>query len=187
MSLLDHRYAYLNLLEKAFEDIEIQRALPDIDRLTVGGMSGDATLLIVDDFSVEVMNSYDFTQIFLQHSHHFNITVAVTAQNIYLKSKYSCTILRNATCFVVFDNAADKHSITCLSQTVFSKSRFLPDCFEAMHKTLTFGPNALRYLVILCHPAESHSDLRVMTAIFPSDSQSPSNKTESMPIFIVKR
>ena len=136
---------------------------------------------------VEAMNSDDFQQIFLQHSHHFNLSVVITCQNCYIKSKHSCTILRNATCFVIFNNAADKQSITCLSQTMFSKAKFLSDCFDTMYKTLTFGPNALRYIVVLCHPNESFSDLRVMTAIFPSDSQSPINKTDSMPIFIVKR
>jgi hypothetical protein len=99
-----------------------------------------------------------------------SITAVFTVQNNFIKTHHGTSISRNCTNFVIFENLSDSLSLSILSRTIFSSSRFLVNCFKYVDENLPRPPGGLRYLIVFAHPQQQQhpSAARTATAIFPA-------------------
>ena len=120
------------------------------------------TLLILDDLMTEVYNSKDMLNLFTQYSHHNNISVIFTSQNVYYGGKFGRTITLNCHYLVLFKNY-NLAQVRFLGQQLFpgQSAKFLKIYQDAI--SVRFG-----YLFINIHPA-ANTDYMLRSQIFPGN------------------
>jgi hypothetical protein len=89
----------------------------------------NAPTLIVLDELMDSAYSTKVSQLFTKGSHHRNISVVLTTQNLFHQGPASRDILLNSTYIVVFKNPRDKTQIVHLARQVY------PEIISSFHKT----------------------------------------------------
>ena len=147
--------------------------LPPIDDLVNDDVyTGTAApkLLIVDDLYASVSGSQAFQNLMEIHSHHSNISVIMTAQNVFQKGSNSTSILRNVSDLIVFDSKLQRHAVSILSAQMFpGEHNWLPRCMHWLREHVQCPVD--RYLWIDSHPLSNTPEvLRIRSHIIPDDS-----------------
>ena len=168
---------FIHALRESCEDIPVKivEGMPNIEELALD-MTKEHKLLILDDLMQPAFNSKSMLDLMTSQSHHANITVVVTTQNIFIPSKYGKTVTRNCSTKVIFWDHSDVQLLGILSSKMFPKksSGFLLECFEWMYKN-----EGTEYIVIDSSPVSLLSrQMKVRTNIFPK-----SEGLEAKPIF----
>ena len=126
-------------------------------------------LLIIDDLMRKAFNLVDVLDLLTQTSHHANISVILTTQNIFLPSRYGKSIIRNCSTTCIFWDSNDVQMLNILSMQMFPKgNNFLHQCFNWIHH----HPQKINipYVIIDGAPQSLLSrQMRVRTNIFPED------------------
>ena len=165
---------YLDHLKDLCADVDfhIIEDMPDIESLSLD-QDTDSKLIIFDDLMVKAFNSDDVFTLITQTSHHANISVILTTQNIFYPSKHGKTLMQNCSTIVVHWDGNDVQMLNILSMQMFPKgSNFLHQCFEWMHKNPQIVP--VGYVLIDGAPQSLLSrQMRVRTNIFPKHLESP--------------
>ena len=159
---------FIETLQDISTMIEIIQGIPDIKSM----LGDEKVLIIIDDQSEIVMNDSDILSICFVHSHHANISLIFTVQNLFLKSSHGKSIARNLTGLVVFKNLADVISIQYTSLNILGKRLFLEKCFEWLSENSDYHQDGLLYLYVNTHPQLKYSDMRTFTNIFPTEDGS---------------
>ena len=159
---------FIEHLQEISTAVEIMQGIPDIKSI----LGDDKVLIIIDDQSEVVLNSSDILSVCFVHSHHANLSLIFTVQNLFLKSQNGKSIARNLTGLVVFKNLADVISIQYTSLNVLGKRMFLEKCFEWLSENPKYQQDGLIYLYINTHPQLKFNNMRTFTDIFPNEDDS---------------
>ena len=175
------RIDFINKLKDSCTDIQLQ-IIEDMPRIEELGLDLDTEpkLLIIDDLMRKAFAADDIVDLITQKSHHANITVIMTTQNIFQPSKHGKSIVRSCSHTVIFWDSVDVQLLSLLSQQMFPKSHnFLYQCFNWLHKN-NIGEHARAPYVIIDGTPQSplSRQMRVRSRIFPTQEDS-----EIKPIF----
>lgn len=90
----------------------------------------ESILIILDDFMTELDSNAGLRicELFTKGSHHRNISVVLTTQNIFHRGRYSRDISLNAKYIVIFKNPRDKTQFNHLARQIY------PENFKALQK-----------------------------------------------------
>lgn len=150
-------YAYLYLVSPKVEIIE---GLPDINMFN----DNLNNLLILDDLMTEAEKSDEMMALFTTHSHHKNISVIFTKQNLFSQNAFSRTISLNAQYLILLNNSRDMAQIATLGRQMFpNNSKFLVEAYKEATTQFQYG-----YLV-LDFKQSTKPDQRVQRGIFYDD------------------
>ena len=141
--------------------------MPDLEALKLDA-NKRPKLLVIDDLMRKALNSSTFEDIITQKSHHANISIILTTQNIFLPSRNGKSITRNCSITVIFFDGNDVQMLGVLSMQMFPKGHnFLHQCFDWIHR----HPDKVdrSYLIIDSTPRSPLSrHMKVRTNIFPT-------------------
>ena len=142
-------------IEFLMDNITFLQGIPTKEILDELGEQYNTSLIILDDLMHEVYNSSDMLHLFTQYSHHNNISVIFTTQNIYHGGKFARTITLNCHYIILFRNS-NVAQIRILGQQLFpGRGKDFMSIYQDAIK-LKYG-----YLFIDLHPAsETHLKLR---------------------------
>lgn len=164
---------FINDLKNECHDLNLKiiEDMPDIDALALD-RDKDSKLLIIDDLMRKAFNSSDMLDLITQKSHHANISVILTTQNIFFPSKFGKSIVRNCSTTILFWDNNDIQILNTLSMQMFPKGHnFLYQCFDWLHKNNSCNLGRCPYLVIDGATQSLLSrEMRVRSHIFPHHS-----------------
>ena len=121
------------------------------------------TLLVTDDLITSTDDRV--VDIFTKISHHRNLSVVYSTQNLFYKNKQTRTLSLNSHYIIRFKNARDATLVANLARQMYPcKSAFMIDVF----KNATSAPYG--YLLIDLKQETDHK-LRLTTGMFPQDVQ----------------
>ena len=160
------QFKYVESLRKFFTDIEIISDLPDPVKLNLTS-DGSHTLILVDDHMTSWNNSPLALKLLTIHSHHYNLSIAVTSHNLFAGSKYNKTLFRNYSEIVLLYARSDKLTLRTLGYQLFPEQpRILIRSMEWVENNLT--DEQVKYLFIDISPlTHLPSNLIIRTNIFP--------------------
>lgn len=115
-------------------------------------------LLIIDDGMSSLASNSEVADIFTKYSHHFNYSILIVTQNLFLQGKYFRTISLNCQYLFLLNSIRDTGTIKTLS-TQMGLGKFLFECYEDAMKS-KFG-----HLFLNLRP-ESDINTRVRTNFF---------------------
>ena len=116
-----------NDLKQVTPYIEFVEGLPDISQFN----SQQNNLLILDDLMNEAEQNKSILELFTTDSHHSNISVFLTSQNIFSQGKYARTISLNCHYLIILNNPRDKAQVHHLARQMFpTNSQYLIECYE---------------------------------------------------------
>lgn len=75
--------------------------------------------IILDDLISSVFDSLTVQKLFVQGSHHRDLTTIIITQNLYARGKHARTIALNASYYILFDNPRDRTVIKTLERQAF--------------------------------------------------------------------
>lgn len=119
-------------------------------------------LLIIDDGMSSLADSSEIADIFTKYSHHFNYSILIVTQNLFLKGKHFRTISLNCQYLFLLNSIRDTGTIRTLS-TQMGLGKFLFDCYQDAMKS-RFG-----HLFLNLRP-ESDINTRVRSDFFGNPS-----------------
>ena len=118
-----NEYDYLNNVSPR---VQIIIGLPDLKIFNVN----QNNLLILDDLMTEAEKSASILDLFVTQSHHSNISVILTKQNLFSKNTNSRTIALNSQYLILLKNPRDSQQISTLGTQMYpKKSRFLTEAY----------------------------------------------------------
>ena len=119
--------------------------------------------LVLDDQMLEASKSEQLERIFVQGSHHRNLTVVLIMQNIFEKGKAMRTSNLNANYLVLYKNPRDKGQVGILGRQLYATKwrQFVAALEDATSKPYS-------YLLVDLRP-ETPDDYRLRANIFPTD------------------
>lgn len=134
------------------------RGLIDVDTLD----SHTPKLLVLDDMMNKL--SPEVTSLFTKNSHHRNMSVIFTTQNIFDKHREMRTISLNASYLVLFKSPRDRTQISHLARQMRpDNAKIIQQAFD-LATTDSYG-----YLLVdLCQ--STPEELRLRNGIFPEDN-----------------
>lgn len=167
------RRDYIENLKSHTPDLVAEEGLPSIEEMIVDeddeadDGSGKQRLIILDDLYAKIVNNAEFQELMEIHSHHSNISVIVTAQNVFQRGKNSTSIMRNYSDIVIFDSKVQRDAISILSRQLFpGRKSWLVDCMDWLRENVSHPVD--RYIWIDNHPmAATPESLRVRSRIIP--------------------
>lgn len=121
------------------------------------------TMVVLDDLIESTASSKLIAKLFMQTSHHANITVVLITQNLFYNGSQYRNIMKNASVIVLMTSIRDHLGIQTLSRQLFPKTpKYVYDSYEDAMK------NKYGYLVLNLDPAVEPL-LRVVKGIFPGE------------------
>ena len=103
------------------EKIEFHRGLPRKELLDSFD-SSVSNLLVLDDLMQEIDTAGDMiSSLFTRKSHHRNLSVILSVQNLFHQNRYFRTISLNSSYIVIFKNPRDAAQIDHLSRQMFPR------------------------------------------------------------------
>lgn len=159
---------FVDRLTKEFPNLEIISGLPSLRQHCLLDET-ESKLVLLDDLIMELSHSKDILTTFLRHSHHSNISIIFTSQNLFHPSPNALTLRRNLSEYILFFSKNDTQSISNLSRQIFGK-KFLLGCFEFLFKN--FPDMYMKYLVIDCSQKSLRPrNMNCFTMIFPQEDK----------------
>ena len=156
------QHEYDSLLE-SLPEITFQRGFPD--KLMDSFSPNQTNLLILDDQMSKVGDKKELADLFTKGSHHRNLTIIYTVQNLFDKSKSMRTASLNSQYLVLFKSPRDKTIVQHLGNQMFPKNtKFLMDAFE----DATQAPYG--YLLMDLRQ-DTPEEMRIRTNIFPEEQE----------------
>lgn len=162
---VDAKREYFHELRQEFANIEIVRGMPNLQNLNNNHEL--PMLLVLDDLASNVLNDKFAFDVFIKGSHHHNITVLFTVQNMYMKSINGTSIYRNLSHSVIFEQSCDKTPLATFGRRAFHNyPTILIDAFEWIRSNIG---DRHPYLLIDTNPLNNALPvaLRVSYDIFP--------------------
>lgn len=141
-------------LHKGLPNVSFQEFLKNNDA------TGQDVVFVFDDLMQTAANDGRITELFVQLSHHMNISVILIVQNLYYKGSQMRTLSLNAHYMVLFKNVRDKTQIRTLATQMYpSKPAVLMDAYLDATKA-SYG-----YLLVNMQ-TDAPEDLRLATDVF---------------------
>lgn len=173
-SINDVVYCYSNFQDiyNTMGDIILYNGFPTVNKIEEWSQKFkfQGYLLIIDDFMVEASAPElmkEAEAIFCKHARHNNVTIIWLAQNIFMKN--SRTLSLNTHYFIPLSTKRDRLQLATFGRQIFpSKSHDFMNIYDDAIKS-SYRKNCPGYMVINCHPF--HSEYRIMTCIFPDESE----------------
>ena len=123
----------------------------------------EKNLLVLDDQMTDVENSRELVNLFIQGSHHRNLSVILLLQNIFQKGQAIRTASLNAKYVVIFKNPRDKVQASVMGRQMYpTKTKAFMSVLEAATR------NPFSYLLVDLQP-DTPEEYRLRGNIFPSD------------------
>jgi len=120
-------------------------------------------IIVIDDLLFEMNKQKDFENIFIKKSHHLNISVIFSVQNLFYNSKSMRTISLNCHYIILMKNPRDKTQIASLARQIYSSNmNFLIDAYNDATQS------AYGYIRIDLSP-DTPEEYRVMSRITPDE------------------
>jgi hypothetical protein len=125
------------------------------------------TLLILDDLMADASQSDAVCNLFIEGSHHLNISVFYLMQNAFYKSKHNRSIQINASYLILFKNPRNNIQPAILARDMFPTRwrDFMRKYHEATSKPYGY--------LLIDFKQETPDNQRVVTDIIPKDSVVP--------------
>ncbi len=143
-----------NQLKSIFPYIILNEGLPNINQFS----STDINLLILDDLMHESKEK-SVCELFTTDSHHLNISVFFTSQNLFSNVKNFRTISINCQYMILLNNPRDRSQIYSLARQMYPNNpNFLVECYE----DATNKPHGYLFLDLKQH---TPNEYRVQTDI----------------------
>lgn len=144
-------------------DIVFHQGLPSLEMIYRMAKEGPM-LVVLDDLVHKVVENTEMLMLFVQGSHHMNISVVYMSQNLYQRGKHARTIALNVKYIVLFANPRDGQQIKYLGRQIFPHDGdYLLQAYDDAVSQSPYG-----YLLIDLQPGTS-MDMRLKTNIFPDD------------------
>lgn len=102
----------------------------------------DDTLIILDDLMTEAYNK-NICELFTKGSHHRNLSVILSTQNVFHQGKFCRDISLNCKYLVLFKNPRDKSQIYPLARQIFPEK---PNELVKVYKEVTSKPHSYLFL-----------------------------------------
>jgi len=109
----------LNEMQSMIKNIIFMQGLPDNLNDDSFIDTGYPSLIIIDDLMRDATNSKDLCELFVERSHHSNISVACILQNGFSKGKENRTMSINAQYIVLFKNPRDQIGPAILARQMY--------------------------------------------------------------------
>ena len=150
-------------LKEERDDIVFHQGLPGIE--FVYELAKKQPLLVVlDDLVHKIVDNVEMLMLFVQGSHHMNITVVFMSQNLYQAGKHARTIALNVKYIVLFANPRDVQQIRYLGRQIFPFSGFfLAEAYKDAVESVKYG-----YLLIDLQ-GDTPAEFRLRSQIFLGD------------------
>lgn len=142
---------------KEDNEVVIHRGIPNFEDFK----DGEHRLLIIDDQAVDCGD--EVVSMFTRGSHHFNISVIVLTQNIFLGNPKFRTLSLNAHYLIVYKSPRAKDQISCLGRQIFpNQVKFFMEAVSDAHR------EAHSY-ILLDMTQSCDEQLRLRSNVFPED------------------
>jgi len=158
----------------SFPDCRLVVGLPQISKLHLN-IDTNHKLVVIDDLMESFLQSPEMVQLLSVDTHHFNISVIFTLQNVFAPSKFGKTLSRNVNYRCLFYNRLDLTEIRTLSSQMHQPPRFLIESFNFLR---LHYPNEPPYIILDGHTHSPLNQLYVRSQIFPLPGSN-----EAKPIF----
>jgi hypothetical protein len=156
---------FFEALRQQLPHIEfVQGAQESVFQKLLRGHSNVPTVVVIDDLMDEMANHKMLTKLFVQGSHHCNLSLFFLVQNLFFKGKEMRSVSLNCQMMVLFKSVRDGSQVQHLSTQMFGpKSKLLQEAY-ADATSRPFG-----YLVINMTP-RADDRYRLLTNIFPDET-----------------
>ena len=154
------------LIRKCIPTIEFLKG-PISAKLYESILPVQCNLLVLDDQMTEGgKTSNELSKLFVQGSHHKNLSVMYLVQNLFDKGKQHRTVSLNSHYTIIFKNPRDNIQPGILGRQMFPHKwkEFVEAYNDATSKAYGY--------IVVDFRQETDEPLRVRTSVFPSDSQS---------------
>jgi len=109
----------------------IEQKLTHLQNLDDLVITGDTTLVVIDDLMQEACSNEKVQELFTKRAHHDNISVILILQNLFASGRYTRTITQNAQYLVYFKNPRDNSVISSLGRQMYPyNSKFLTQAYR---------------------------------------------------------
>lgn len=123
-------------MQHDIDNITFYEGLPGQQHLLEVAKNKKHFICVLEDLMLESSNNSFVETIFTKESHHLNMTVIITIQNIFQKGKVMRTLSLNTHYFVIFKNYRDQQQIQTLGRQMFGKQvKFFLDAYEKATKS----------------------------------------------------
>lgn len=159
-------YCY-GIWDKNFEsvsDVEFIKGIPsDIENINPEFSFDQSShvLLILDDLVHDIVNNFDVQNLFTRGSHHSNVSVVFTSQNMYYQGRCGKTIRNNVMYWVVFNKSCDLLQLSTLGSRYGIKPALMYAIDDNQYTMYAY------ILIDLC--PTNVSKIKVLTGIFPHE------------------
>ena len=142
--------------------IRFHQGIPDDIEQMLSKSTNVPKLLLLDDLMQDASSNPRITKLFVQGSHHLNLSVIFIVQNFFQKGSEMRTISLNCHYLVLFKNPRDRSQISALGRQMYPRNgKALSDAF------IDATSQPYGYLVINLRPT-THEKCRLYTKIFDS-------------------
>lgn len=139
--------------------VRLYEGLPDLDEIT--SMNSGPKLVIIDDLQSETDKNME--NYFSRGSHHKNLSLIRSIQNLFHKGKGNRDITLNSHYLVLFNNPRDRSQISNFARQVDPRNTpFVIESYEeATEKPFTY--------LLFDFSQRTENDLRIRSLIFPGE------------------
>lgn len=124
---------------------------------------GQHVLFVIDDQMQQACKDSTLSAIFVQGSHHLNISIILILQNLFCQGAQARSITLNAQKMVLFKNARDKQQIAHLGRQLYPSE---PDAVYQAYNDATARPYGYLYIDLRGNTDDRH---RLLTNILPAE------------------
>jgi hypothetical protein len=121
-------------------------------------------IIVIDDLLNEMSNNKDFENLFIKKSHHLNISVIFSIQNLFYNAKNMRTISLNCHYIILMKNPRDKTQVMHLAKQIYpSDTKFITEAYNKATEA------AYGYIKIDLTP-DTPENLRIQSRITPEEN-----------------
>jgi len=108
-------------------DVIYVEGIPDEDQI----LEHNPDIIIIDDLLSEIKKNKTFENLFIKKSHHLNISIIFSVQNLFYNSDNMRTISLNCHYIILMKNPRDKNQIKHLARQIYpSNMSFLTEVYN---------------------------------------------------------
>lgn len=139
------------------EKIKFHKGIPAMELFS----DGSPRLLVIDDQASQA--GEECSELFTRLSHHYNISVMLLSQNIFLSTPHFRTMSLNSHYIILFKSPRSMDQIACISRQIcpFNSKFIQASYFDCCQKAFSY--------LLLDFTQQCPEKLRYRTNIFPDD------------------